>query len=327
MKAQLWAEPGIAVVASAISERIPEQLTSPKKNRRLFVEPRLMAQQLGVPVSTVEKACHQLFKLGVLRLWIRAKCPNPDESDEGVVCETDDIATLEASVDDSCEYCGAIHTLSELDREIVFAINHKGTAGQDVDAIQSITKSQMRRIDAACKKGEISGDLRCELLSEQAHPGVAAIRSVLALNSDTVVRTTPFDLWVRTAGVAVLALACVSVLPCVAYWLLGDVGGIAALVCTVAVAFVVVWGWVKSKLAPQATQLKVLTVSGGLSLCLMGHGMGVKYETELKQGSPWYHRLTIGDSSHIEMTLGVVLFFGGLICVCVLDRNRCFLKT
>ena len=57
----------------------PMTVQDPRTHRDLFFEPRIDAQQLGIPTETAEEVAVWLHRFGVLRLWVRVHCPEAAE--------------------------------------------------------------------------------------------------------------------------------------------------------------------------------------------------------------------------------------------------------
>src|SRR5438876_4583616 len=74
-------------VLNAIREKSRRPESDPLRDRLLFVDPSLLAQQLGVPFETVEELVRFLHRMNILQLWLRLSCPNPPEATDNIILE------------------------------------------------------------------------------------------------------------------------------------------------------------------------------------------------------------------------------------------------
>ena len=95
-----------------------------EESRELFVEPSLLAQELGVSTDSVERMADELLAIGVLHQWVRVSCPNMPDEVYRVIVETDDPETLSDELQKPCHHCGQIHqNLGWGDIETLYALN------------------------------------------------------------------------------------------------------------------------------------------------------------------------------------------------------------
>jgi hypothetical protein len=114
---------GIQTACDAIRRKASEAAQSSASSRDRFVEPWQFSQTLNVPLQTVEAIAQQLRKFGVLRLWIRVKCPNHGESGDWFI-ETDRADVLRQRLEQSCFLCGQIHQRMSWDSiEVLYGLN------------------------------------------------------------------------------------------------------------------------------------------------------------------------------------------------------------
>lgn len=95
-----------------------------EESRELFVEPSLLAQELGVSTDSVAMMADELRAFGVLHQWVRVLCPNMPDEVYRVIVETDDPEVLNDELQKPCHHCGQIHqNLGWGDIETLYALN------------------------------------------------------------------------------------------------------------------------------------------------------------------------------------------------------------
>jgi hypothetical protein len=329
VQAKLSDKPGIVKLLQALGERVPESDQDPRLCRELFFEPRLDAQQIGVPIETAEAAANLLHRMGILRLWVRVNCPDVDENEVGTILETDEPNDFELISSKSCDNCGRHHDLGWEDCETVYAISTK----LDEDD-RHFDYSRLRTRPGTSRLAEskpISDKDRCEVLAQ--HPqntGSAPSLLMLALKSNNAIQEVPAPLaiWQHawTGPTVILLGYFILIIPL--KLLAGERLAWGATVLVLSVVLLVIRGQVQSSLAPSVVQRTAMYLGFPISAgCFTAGATGLHINVEAGDGKPWWTRCELGEHSVPLICSGTILFIAVLFFVWGYDFSRGWFRS
>ena len=321
---------GVGSVLDDVETKFVEGATDPRIHRDLFFDPRIDSQRLGVPFETAEIVAQQLLTFGLLRLWVRVRCPESEE-EAATILETDDSSDFTKIAELGCEHCGSFHEFTWDDCETVFAIN----AGQNY-AEQTFDYSLLRVTPEQGDQSERqSTDLvRCKSAAYQVEAKRQPRQDIqliaMALANNRSPQSVPSPLWVWSMawlGPIIMILAyLILIIPIVKFC--GQVIAVIVSIVVLIALFLVIRGQVNAKLAPTIVQR--LGLYGGLTLstyCVAAGSTGFRLKGEVGKDQPWWSRFDFGELSELLIRYGIVFFALTLIFVFAFDFQRGWLKA
>lgn len=330
LQAKLSSSPGVAKVLAEIGRRVPDAVADPRTHRDLFFEPRIDAQQLGVPTETAEEVAVWLHRFGVLRLWVRVRCPDTEEYEDGTILETDDPSEFDQLASRSCEYCGRYHDLDEDNCETIYAINttQRDDAQRfDYSRLASTFSHRGGQGGGVMVQGTAA---RCEVVAERYDNEVSLGQAIVfALQANRAVEPVPApsSVWWNAWGGPLVILLTYLVLLIPIVRLCGQVIACVASVVVLGVIFFVIRGQVMAKLAPTAVQRTAMYLGFPIATCCITAGVtGFKLDASAGEGHPWWACIAFGEQSNTLIVMGSLLFVTVLVFVGAYDFQRGWLK-
>lgn len=329
VQAKLSKLPGIETLLIELGKKVPADESDPRIHRDLFFEPRIDAQQIGVPIETAEEAAVLLQQIGVLRLWVRVNCPDVDEYEVGTVLETDEPKDFDSLASKSCDYCGRYHELGWDECETLYAINTRPQLTQ-----RAFDYSRLRsKKQATNSRSNITNldQKRCENITGLARSDVGLpAMLVMALKSNDAVQDipSPMNVWQNawTGPILILILHLLLIIPVARFAGERLAWGTTALV--LCVVFLVIRGHVQATLAPTIVQRTAMYMGFPISAgCFTAGATGLRIKAAAESGTPWWTRVEFGEHSNVLIGSGVILFVTVLVFVWGFDYSRGWLQT
>ncbi|MEZ6069494.1 MAG: hypothetical protein R3C10_04290 [Pirellulales bacterium] len=323
VEARLASEPGVSLVLAELAKRIPDAGDDPRTNRRLFFEPRIDSQQLGVSRLTAEKVAVLLHRFGVFHLWARVTCPSVGEDEAGTIVESDDADEVRSALDRSCDHCGVTHVIADVEIESVYAFATKISddpqdfdfAALELEGIEEVVESQGSQEPA-----------RLAVLAPLESPK-SEIRlllfQALAANSDPRNLPQPrevyFDVW--KGPLLLLLLYIIGIVPVAR--MAGPVIAYIVSAVFLILGCLILRATVQARLAPTAVQRTAMYLGMPVGIgCFVSGVSGFRLIAEAGQEVPWWSRIEFGETSYgltilglflIVVVLGFVLIYDGKI--------------
>lgn len=329
VRAKLSEQTGIEELLSELGKRVPDEDEDPRRHRELFFEPRIDAQQIGVPVETAELAAVLLHRIGVFRLWVRVACPDVEDHEVGTILETDDPTEFEQLAAASCDYCGRHHDLGWENCETVYAFSTRLDQNEqqfDYSRLKSVFRSPQQVSGML----SFSDQSRCEILTQQVKrdmPFEELLVLTLRSNHDAQEVPAPFRVW-KNAWVgpgSILVAYMLLIIPIEKF--VGERLAWGVTVVVVVVVFLVIRGQVQANLAPTAVQRTAMFCGFPISaFCITAGATGLHINAGAGEGQPWWTRLEFGEQSTLLIVAGVILFIAMLLFVWAYDYSRGWLE-
>jgi hypothetical protein len=259
-----------------------------------MVEPRIEAQRLNIPGTTVDRVASELHGLNILHVWARASCPNVEPGEPNTITETDDVKTFQAAITSPCLHCGQEHDeLSWENIETFYAIHFE-------DEPDDFQLSKLLRRKSKSLNGNTTttktpwykkplGALGSAFVWFKPKPKTPIAAVSRALEQNAPLQQIPaahvliLKLWMCVIGYALLSIA-VSV---GAYLVFGIVVGLLVMVALLGMFAVVSYFTIRLITATPLIQKLLIGVGYGLSVLLFAQSR-FNFAFSISEKSSWF---------------------------------------